>query len=393
MIGLPTRVLVTNFSYKNALAAVRSLGRAGADVVVGGRDPRRRVAAVSKYCSGWRIYTPPSVSIDKFIEDIKEIAVQEEIDIIMPIGVDTTIPLSFHKEDLEPYAQIPVADYDVLELAHDKLKSIEIAKRVGVPVPETVSLRDGGIDYSGPFPVVVKARKGAAGTGTRYATSKEEIERALLEFRGKSSNVILDFESPMIQEYIPGEIRDVCVLFNQGEPRAAMAQRRVVMFPPGGGVGIVNETIEDPELIETALRLLEAMGWHGVAQVEFKMDREGTPRLMEVNSKFWGTLELSIASGVDFPRLLYKIAEDGDVEPCFRYEKGLQIWWTSAHFPQLLFAFIKERKRVTAALKDSSKRRLTDLHLDDVKPHILQFTEGVERLTRYKTMLKHPLSR
>ncbi len=41
MIGLPSRVLVTNFSYKNALAAVRSLGRAGTNVVVGGRDPKR----------------------------------------------------------------------------------------------------------------------------------------------------------------------------------------------------------------------------------------------------------------------------------------------------------------------------------------------------------------
>ena len=93
MIGLPSRVLVTNFSYKNALAAVRSLGRAGANVIVGGRDPKRRVAAASKYSSGWRTYTPPSVSIEKFIKDIKGIAVEERVDIVMPIGVDTTISL------------------------------------------------------------------------------------------------------------------------------------------------------------------------------------------------------------------------------------------------------------------------------------------------------------
>jgi predicted ATP-grasp superfamily ATP-dependent carboligase len=393
MIDLPSRVLVTNFSYKNALATVRSLGKAGANVIVGGRNPKKRVAAASKYSSGWRTYTPPSVSIDKFIKDIKGIAFEEGIDIVIPIGVDTTIPLSYHKNDLADFFIVPVADYDVLELAHDKLKSIKIAERVGVPVPETVTASDGGIDYSGPFPAVVKARRGANGTGTRYATSTEDLEKIFSEFREKSSNVILDFESPMIQEYIPGEIRDVCVLFNLGQPRAAMAQRRVVTFPPGGGIGIVNETIEDPELIETALCLLEEIGWHGVAQVEFKLDHEGTPRLMEVNSKFWGTLELSIASGVDIPRLLLKIAEDGDVEPCFRYEKGLQVWWTSAHFPQLFFAFINERRRVTSALKDSGKRRLTDIHLDDLKPHILQFTEGVERLTRYKMMLQHPLSR
>ena len=72
MIDLPSRVLVTNFSYRNALAAVRSLGKAGADVIVGGRDPKRRVAAVSKYCSGWRIYTPSSISIDKFIEEVSK---------------------------------------------------------------------------------------------------------------------------------------------------------------------------------------------------------------------------------------------------------------------------------------------------------------------------------
>jgi len=69
------------------------------------------------------------------------------------------------------------------------------------------------------------------------------------------------------------------------------------------------------------------------------------------------------------------------------------MWWTSAHFPQLLFSFIRERKRVTSAMKDSGKRRMTDLHIDDVKPHILQFMEGVQRLTRYKKMLEHPLSR
>jgi hypothetical protein len=69
------------------------------------------------------------------------------------------------------------------------------------------------------------------------------------------------------------------------------------------------------------------------------------------------------------------------------------MWWTSAHFPQLLFAFIRERGKIAAALRDSNKRRLTDLHLDDVKPHLLQFMECIGRLTRYKKMIEHPLSR
>lgn len=240
---------------------------------------------------------------------------------------------------------------------------------------------------------MVKARKGAAGTGTRYASNAEDLERIFLEFEGKRSDEILDFETPMIQEYIPGEIQDICVLFNEGQPRAAMAQRRRVMFPPSGGVGIVNETIEAPDLTEMAIRLLKEMSWHGVAQVEFKMDREGTPRLMEVNPKFWGTLELSIAAGINFPYLLYRMAKDGDVEPCFRYAKDLQIWWSAAHFPQILFAFLRERERVFSVLTDGGKRKVSDLDLADVKPHIMQFREGIVRLSRYRMMLRHPLTR
>ena len=213
------------------------------------------------------------------------------------------------------------------------------------------------------------------------------------EFTNKKSTYIHDFEKPMIQEYIPGELLDVCVLFNKGQPRATLAQRRVITYPPSGGVGIVNETIEDPELIEFAIRLLKKMTWHGVAQVEFKRDNEGIPRLMEVNPKFWGTLELSIAAGLNFPYLLYKMTMEEDIEPCFEYEKNLQIWWSFAHLPQIYLACIKNRHNVFSALTDTKKRRISDLSLNDLKPHIFQLLAGAKRLLRFKRMLSHPLSR
>ena len=41
--------------------------------------------------------------------------------------------------------------------------------------------------------------------------------------------------------------------------------------------------------------------------IEFRIDsRDGVPKIMEVNPRFWGSLQLSILSGVDFPYLLYK---------------------------------------------------------------------------------------
>lgn len=37
------------------------------------------------------------------------------------------------------------------------------------------------------------------------------------------------------------------------------------------------------------------------------------PKLMEIDGRFWGSLEVAIALGIDFPYLFYRLAVDGDV--------------------------------------------------------------------------------
>ena len=394
MMSMTSTVLITNYSYKNALAAVRDIGSKGINVHTCGPPTRNKVASLSKYSSGYSLYTSPNDSVNRFLIDIKRILSTQEYEMIIPIGVDTTIPISYNKEELSEYARIPVADYEILENAHDKYKTIEIARSVGVPVPETSILSlESMEEESFEYPFVIKARKGAAGSGTRYITSKDDFIQVVREFDQKKSDDIHDYGKPMIQEFIPGDLMDVCVLFNRGRPRAALAQRRVITYPPSGGVGIVNETVEDPELIELTLRLLKRMNWHGVAQVEFKKDGNGVPRLMEINPKFWGTLELSIAAGLNFPYMLYRMTMDGDIEPNFSYERNLQIWWYFAHLPQIFLAYVKNRNRIYSALTGSNIRRISDLSLLDLKPHIFQLVVSAVKLSQFKQMLSHPLSR
>lgn len=394
MIGMTSTVLITNFSYKNALAAVRDIGSKGINIHTCGPPTRNKVASLSKYSSGYSLYTSPNDNVDRFLIDIKRILSSWEYEMIIPIGVDTTIPISYNKEELSEYARVPVADYEILENAHDKYKTIEIARSVGVPVPETSIVSGESIEEElFEYPLVIKARKGAAGSGTRYITSEDDFSKVVREFHQKKSDGIFDYERPMVQEYIPGDLMDVCVLFNRGRPRAALAQRRVITYPPSGGVGIVNETVEDPELIEIALKLLKRMNWHGVAQVEFKKDGNGVPRLMEINPKFWGTLELSIAAGLNFPYMLYRMTMDGDIEPNFSYERNLQLWWYFAHLPQIFLAYVKNRNGFSSALKKRDIRRISDLSLLDLKPHIFQLVVSAIKLFQFKQMLSHPLSR
>jgi len=117
---------------------------------------------------------------------------------------------------------------------------------------------------------------------------------------------------------------------NRGRLRAAFAHRRIREKPPSGGVSVLSESVGlDPQLLEYAERMLEALKWHGVAMVEFKRDaRDGVSKLLEINGRFWGSLQLAVDSGVDFPYLLYRLAIDGDIDPVFTYRVGVRLrWW------------------------------------------------------------------
>jgi predicted ATP-grasp superfamily ATP-dependent carboligase len=109
------------------------------------------------------------------------------------------------------------------------------------------------------------------------------------------------------------------------EPKASFAYRRLREYPASGGPSTLRESVRDPDLRATTERLLSLLGWVGVAMAEFKVDpRDGRPRLLEVNPRFWGSLHHAILCGVDFPWLLCRMAVDGDVDRVEEYRVGVQ---------------------------------------------------------------------
>ena len=120
--------------------------------------------------------------------------------------------------------------------------------------------------------------------------------------------------------------------------RASFAHRRLREKPPSGGVSVYRESIAaDPALVERSRRLLEHFGWQGVAMVEYKVDeRTGTPMLMEINGRFWGSLQLAVDAGVDFPRLLIECAEGRLPRRRRLYAVGTRLRWWWGDVDQLL---------------------------------------------------------
>ena len=80
-----------------------------------------------------------------------------------------------------------------------------------------------------------------------------------------------------------------------------------------------------PELVEQSKRLLQDVPWQGVVEIEFMRDpRDGVPKLMEINPRWWNSLEMAVQAGVDFPYGLYQVAMGLEVSEIHQYEVGRQ---------------------------------------------------------------------
>jgi predicted ATP-grasp superfamily ATP-dependent carboligase len=132
---------------------------------------------------------------------------------------------------------------------------------------------------------------------------------------------------------------------------AAFAHRRLREKPPAGGISVYSESISiDPDLLDCSVRLLERFAWRGVAMVEYKRDaKTGRPYLMEVNGRFWGSLQLSITAGIDFPRLLVDCALGRSVDTTSTYRVGIRNRWWWGEVDHLLTRLRRSRSELALA--------------------------------------------
>jgi predicted ATP-grasp superfamily ATP-dependent carboligase len=353
------KVFVTDAHYKHTLGAVRSLGKRGIYVIAGSTS-RHSQSFYSRYCRDRVIYPNPR-NRDEFTSFMLDYVKSHQLDVLLPIGYLASTALSRHRDEFEPYVKLPVADHSSMKIAADKLLTMRSAESAGIKIPRMYSP-----DQIGYYPVVVK---GLMESGkVFYANSANDLSG-------------LDLKDVLIQEYIPGDGYGFFALMNRGRPRAIFMHKRIREYPVTGGPSTAAESIYDQELKELGLRLLESLNWHGVAMVEFKKDaRDGEFKLMEINPKFWGSLDLATASGVDFPYLTAKMAIDGDIEPVFNYETGIKFRWL---FPDDFLHFISNPGSSKEFFGDFfDKKTKTNIWISDILPNLIQIADTVKQVSR-----------
>jgi carbamoyl-phosphate synthase large subunit len=281
----PLRVLVTGAGGPAAIAAMKSLrAEESVQLIAADMDPW----AAGLYLTGERTLVPAGAA-PEFTAVLLDRCRALGVDVVLPTVDAELLPLARAREE---YAAAGVAlllaPAAALDVILDKLTLAEHCAGV-VAVPRT-ELFGPSVDPAGwTYPLVVKPRRGSGSRGVIIVDSAAEL--AALD---RSPALI-------VQEFLPGEEYSVDVLADAAGHVIASVPRLRARVDSGVSVG--GRTVHDPEVERFGRVVAQATGVTYVANVQCRRDADGVPALLEVNPRMPGTLGLTIASGVDMPRL------------------------------------------------------------------------------------------
>lgn len=312
-------VIVPGVAVGSALATVRSLSRHGVEPIVASADasvPARH----STHCSEAVDVPAPAADIEAYGDALLDLAERPDVVTVVPLREADVHVLSTRRAEFARHVATPWPAAEPVERVQDRLDLVETARDIGVPVPRTRPLDEW--DQRGKRGVVksrysILVDDGAAFyPQVRYLARGEspDVERVVAEMG----------HVPVVQEYVDGgREQGFFALYDHGRPVATFQHERVRSGTYPGGASVYRRAVADADVDRLGRRLLDELDWHGPAMVEFRRDTDGTPVLMEINPRFWGSLTLPVVAGVNFPVLYYQLATGGVENELPAYRTGV----------------------------------------------------------------------
>lgn len=334
-------VLVLDGEQRSALAAVRSLGRAGAQVQVASARPQP-LAGASRHVS--RVWSTPDPMADAqgWVDAVLHHAAQGGVQFILPMTDVSTALLAPLRARLPPGCSLLCPSAAAYEALTDKQRLLDLATRVDVAVPRTLVAQDAeqlqhAAAHLG-YPLVIKPARSRYVHGNAVHSTSVILVRDAQHLQAVLPTLAwLGHVNALVQQWVPGTGAGVFALYGPEGPVAWFAHRRLREKPPSGGVSVLCEsTLPDPAVLQPSARLLESVGWWGPAMVEYRVTPSGEAVLMEVNGRFWGSLQLAIDAGVDFPALLLDLGLDRPPRAPQPYANGRRLRWLLGDVDNLL---------------------------------------------------------
>jgi predicted ATP-grasp superfamily ATP-dependent carboligase len=306
------RVLITDASSKHSLPIQRHIRAQFRDIELIGHD--------AKFYPLCRHYGYLESLIHRL--PLEEVLARRQFDMVIPVAGDSVATVAKCCPDL---AALP--SRESLACCFDKGATVALGRQLAVPAPETVQIKrmDELADCPIACPCVLKAACEMEFKGVCYAHDDAQRKRQVAKLLSNGGRGLE--HGVLVQSRVGGLGAGFFALFDHGTPKRVFMHRRIREYPPTGGGSTAAAAYYHPLLKDYGLRILSHLQWHGVAMVEFKHDAADRFVLMEINPKFWGSVELALEAGVNFGADLIRVFRGERLEYSEQYDRELHFYW------------------------------------------------------------------
>ncbi len=313
--------IVTDAHSRAGLAGIRALGRGGVPVLALGA--RRSDAGLwSRYASR-RALGPPSTEARAFPERLRALARASGPAVLFPAQEEAIDTLAAGGA-LPSGLVLPYPGWEAVGRLRDKRRLAALSAAAGVPSPRTLAegeaaaLRPRAASLA---PCVLKA------PGLSEALPQTVICRTPAEAEGAFAR-LPGGEQVLVQELAAGPLEAVSVVLDRaGRVSERFQQRGLRLWPRSAGASSLGVSVPpDDDLVARAAEILRQAGYWGLAQVQFLATERG-PAAIDVNPRFYGSMPLALAAGVNLPLAWYRAALDQSPTGPTRYREGVTYRW------------------------------------------------------------------
>jgi D-aspartate ligase len=375
------RVLILEGYARQALPLIKAFHKLGCHVAAL-CSSKLDVAYASRYTDERILGVCDRSDVKATTEQVRKLLKTGNYDVVVPTVDFSAALLSENKIEFTQYAKVVSNDWNVYQIASDKVRTMAVCMEEEIPCPYTVlnaTTIDEVLKSEIEYPIVVKPRVGYGAIGFRKVISKEELKTLFSDGFDPSTYVF--------QEFIPQtDLQYECAMFvdNDNQVKTSLVFSKNRWFPVNGGSSTLNITVERPDIVESCTKLLQTINWRGPADIDLIQDpRDKTAKIMEINPRVSGSVKICFVSGVDQARQMLELVYGHEVTEYSEYKLGQRLRCSQTD----LLWFISSPNRFKASPSWFSFRNTKD-HIFSLSDPVPWFSFSLQAVLRYKIEMK-----
>lgn len=320
-------LIVDSNGGRGALAAVRGLARAGWTVGVA-CPSRSDLPALSRFVAHRHALPELANGEQAFLGAVRDAVAAQRYELVFGCSDAEVLALSAQRQSLA--TRIPYPAHEAMLAAIDKTRLAQAAESVSIATPPAAASVQEARERWGARPVVVKeSQHGTRDADERLSHVAPERFEDLLRAEERVREIQAGGGVALVQPLLGGRLMAFsCVTDEDGTMLGRVQQVAERTYPLDAGSSARAVTVAiDERLSERVSALLKALNWHGLVELQFLAEEDRTPTLLDFNGRFYGSLALALAAGVNLPDLWARSALGLPLGPCVDARPGVRYQW------------------------------------------------------------------